>query len=124
MDGNDVRNDNTNTAEQRSLLSCSLTSQPYVMKRAPLGAYVTVTSNEGDRVYLRLKHEKENKCALQGFFSRGSGLQLLTVPISELKTNIEEEVRTCGVDVRFDHVVFGRNFALYMFTSFKGISDL
>lgn len=74
---------------ERELLASESRSQSCcVLKRAPLGSYITVTSSEGDRVYLRMKSKgpESNQSHIH------SGLQLLSIPFSELKESVEEEV--------------------------------
>lgn len=78
-----------------SSVSCPLL-RSCVLKRAPPGAYVTVTSSEGDRVYLRLKSEIKTEKTLGGMLSSTCGLQLLTIPFSDLKDDMEEEVHEHG----------------------------
>lgn len=63
----------------------------HVLKRAPLGSYITITGSEGDRVYLRMK-SNGSESNQSGSFHTQSGLQLLKVPFSELKESVEEEV--------------------------------
>ena len=77
--------------EQEYLVSESRSQSCRVLKRAPLGSYITVTSSEGDRVYLRMKSKVSESNQL-GFSYTKSGLQLLKVPFSELKESVEEEV--------------------------------
>ena len=77
--------------EQEHLVSESRSQPCRVLKRAPLGSYITVTSSEGDRVYLRLK-SRGNESSQSGFLRAQSGLQLLKIPFSELKETVEEEV--------------------------------
>ena len=55
-------------------------------------AYVTVTSTECDRVYLRLKPANVVKTGLQARYRPPSGVQLLSIPFSDLKDLLEEEV--------------------------------
>ena len=57
-----------------------------------MDAYVTVTNSECDRVYLRLKPANDIKACLQARYRPQSGLQLLSVPFSDLKDLLEEEV--------------------------------
>ena len=64
-------------------------TQSVVLKCVPLCSYVTVTDSHGDRVYLRLKSEREPQATQQRL---QSALQLLTVPLLDLKDNIKEEV--------------------------------
>lgn len=78
-------------AEQQDLVSESRSQSSHVLKRAPLGSYIPITSSEGDRVYLRMK-SKGPESNQSGSFHTQSGLQLLKVPFSELKESVEEEV--------------------------------
>ena len=76
---------------EQNLISESSSQSCHVLKRAPLGSYITVTSSEGDRVYLRMK-SKGPESNQSGSLHTQSGLQLLKVPFSELKESVEEEV--------------------------------
>lgn len=69
-------------------------SHLHVLSRAPAGPHITVTSSEGDRVYLRLRDDdfgarKKGGMACSIVRSRK---QLLTVPFAELKASVEDEV--------------------------------
>lgn len=77
--------------QEHNLVSESRSQPHHILKRAPLGSYITVTSSEGDRVYLRLK-SNGTESNQSGFLHTHSGLQLLKVPFSELKESVEEEV--------------------------------
>lgn len=77
--------------EQQDLVLESRSQSGHVLKRAPLGSYITVTSSEGDRVYLRMK-SKGAESNQSGLLHTQPGLQLLKVPFSELKESVEEEV--------------------------------
>ena len=77
--------------KQGCLVSKSRSQSHCVLRRAPLGSYITVTSCEGDRVYLRLKSRKTESNQSGSSYTQ-SGLQLLKVPFSELKDSVEEEV--------------------------------
>lgn len=78
-------------------------SRIHVLMRAPAGPHVTVTSGEGERVYLRLKEEEEgvnddggtghSGVRMEGRRIQRRHQQLLTVPFSDLKASVEEEVR-------------------------------
>ena len=83
--------EDSHDVEQDYLISETRLQSCHVLKRAPLGSYITVTSSEGDRVYLRMK-SKEPESNQSGLLHAQSGLQLLKVPFSELKESVEEEV--------------------------------
>lgn len=90
----DSFDDSSDVKHRSSLVSHSRLQSHRILKRAPLGAYVTVTSSEGDRVYLRLKSEEKAKKSQRGLSHTPSGLQLLTVPFSQLRDSVEEEVHS------------------------------
>jgi hypothetical protein len=83
--------DDAHDVQQEDLVSESRSQSSRALKRAPLGNYITVTSSEGDRVYLRMK-SKGPESNQSGLLHIQSGLQLLKVPFSELKGSVEEEV--------------------------------
>lgn len=63
----------------------------YALSRAPAGPYITVTGSDRTRVYLRLKRDqRSNRNDL--FVSS----QLLSVPITQLREQVEEEVCVCS----------------------------
>ncbi len=76
-----------------------------VLRRAPPGPHVSVTSGEGERVYLRIREDGDGGSSGGG---GGGGAarrkacsrswnqkQFLTVPFAELKATVEEEVCVC-----------------------------
>lgn len=68
----------------------SAPSHCHVLSRAPPGSSVTVTGSDGKRVYLRLRAGLGSKGKAQK--NPLSRLQLLTIPFSQLKATVEEEV--------------------------------
>lgn len=63
----------------------------HVLSRAPAGPHLTVTSSDGDTVYLRLRDDNAKGMKPREGFHHRRGL--LTVPFAELKASVEEEVR-------------------------------
>ena len=109
MDDSDLLNsdselpdsDLTSLAAPSRRRSQQVLSRVHVLMRAPAGPHVTVTTGDGERVYLRLREEEENRrngssrgdgVRMEGSRTQRSHQQLLTVPFSELKANVEEEV--------------------------------
>lgn len=88
---------------RRSQQASSL-SRVHVLTRAPAGPHVTVTNGEGERVYLRLRGEggKGEGPGHSGarMQRRRRHQQLLTVPFSQLKASVEEEVMDTYVELK------------------------
>jgi hypothetical protein len=62
-------------------------SRHYLLRRPPAGPHITVTGNNGKRMYLRLKEEQH--MAVTSFLSSG---HLLHIPVSRLRQKLEDEV--------------------------------
>lgn len=73
----------------RSNVPGKLVSHIHVLSRTPAGPHVTVTSSEGNTVYLRLREGSAGKKPRESLHRRRG---LLTVPFAELKASVEEEV--------------------------------
>lgn len=71
-------------------------SRVHVLDRVPAGPYVSVTSSEGERVYLRLRDGGADSVTGKKGGHQVKGIRtwkhLLTVPFSQLKARVEEEV--------------------------------
>lgn len=61
-------------------------SRHYLLRRPPAGPHITVTGNNGKRMYLRLKEEQH--MAVTSFLSSG---HLLHIPVSRLRQKLEDE---------------------------------
>ena len=73
----------------RSNLQRHKVSHIHILSRAPAGPHVSVTSSDGDTVYVRLRDDRAGGKPREGFYRRRG---LLTVPFAELKASVDEEV--------------------------------